>query len=117
MSHSLLTAGLLPKDAAAALSQQIAAERDLRDAAATLLAKPKPKARVRGAARAPTAVENAVAASAAATAGLLGPAPGTRRVPKIHAQGVTSVACCIASVPQAASCLQASLPYHFEVFD
>lgn len=67
----LLVGGVLPRNAAAAASQKVV-EDALQPgyAAAAMMAKPKPKARVRGALHATTAAERAAAAAAAATVGL-----------------------------------------------
>lgn len=67
----LLVGGVLPRNAAAAASQKVV-EDALQPgyAAAAMMAKPKPKARVRGAVHATTAAEQAAAAAAAATVGL-----------------------------------------------
>ena len=95
-------AGMLPRDAASAMVQQVVADAQPRDAAAALLAKPKPKARVRG--PAPTAAEAAAAAAAAATLGLnIAPAPGKQSKKKNAAvQGsahILIVLCCVVARP------------------
>ena len=66
----MLVGGVLPRNAAAAAAQKVV-EDALQPgyAAAAMMAKPKPKARVRGAVHA-TAAERAAAAAAAATVGL-----------------------------------------------
>ena len=79
-----LAGGVLPRDAAAAMAEQIVADNQPRDAGAVLMAKPKPKARNRAAVRAPTAAEAAAAAAAAATVGLwktsIAPAKGPKKL-------------------------------------
>ena len=78
--------GLLPINAAAAASQKVVEDAHQPGyAAAALMAKPKPKARIRGqtpAVRAQTPAEAAAAAAAAATVGLWDPAPAPTRAPK-----------------------------------
>lgn len=90
-ANDIVNVGVLPRDAAAAMAQQIVAESQHRDAAATLAAKPKPKARIRGVTRAPTAAEAAVAAAAAATSGLLDSIPAPAKASRKIAQGLQSI--------------------------
>lgn len=101
----LLVGGVLPRNAAAAAAQKVV-EDALQPgyAAAAMMAKPKPKARVRGAVHATTAAERAAAAAAAATVGLwekpaTAPSTASADAPQdLHGKKLALAACvCTAS--------------------